>query len=36
VTSIGEPWTTEEVERRIVPALHACAENMKPITDALA
>ena len=35
VTSIGEPWTMAEVEQRIVPALRACAQKMKPITDAL-
>jgi IclR family pca regulon transcriptional regulator len=35
VTSIGEPWSLEEIERRIVPALHECARAMQPITEAL-
>jgi IclR family pca regulon transcriptional regulator len=36
VTSIGEPWTLQEIESRILPALHECAQAMQPITDALA
>jgi IclR family pca regulon transcriptional regulator len=35
VTSIGEPWTQDDVERRIVPALRACAQAMRPITDSM-
>jgi IclR family pca regulon transcriptional regulator len=35
VTSIGEPWTLAHVEREIVPALRACAADMRPITDAM-
>lgn len=35
VTSIGEPWTLQEIEARILPALHDCARAMQPITDAL-
>lgn len=35
VTSIGEPWSLDEIEHRIVPALHKCAQEMRPITDSL-
>ncbi len=35
VTSIGEPWTTREIEQRILPALYECAEAMRPITECL-
>ena len=35
VTSIGEAWSDEEIEQRIVPALQACAEALRPITESL-
>ncbi|GAA5232771.1 helix-turn-helix domain-containing protein [Verticiella sediminum] len=35
VTSIGEPWSTAQLEQRIVPRLRAWAEQMRPITDTL-
>jgi len=36
VTSIGDPWTTQQIESRILPALHDCASALQPIIDALA
>jgi len=35
VTSIGEPWSLQEIEQRILPALHECAQAIRPITDSL-
>lgn len=35
VTSIGEPWSMEEIEQQILPAMRECAEVMRPITDAI-
>lgn len=35
VTSIGEPWSLQDIEQKILPALHDCAKAMRPITDAL-
>ena len=35
VTSIGVPWSLDYVENCIVPAMRACASEMRAITDAM-